>query len=580
VRTIESKVSTRVPKGFITLSAEPAAAISEFGSEVDSKTLDNLDQKLSRFKEVEELYDEIMKTVVGSHLENHDPEDALACVSAPFDPQFPIPNVFLGLSDFIKVPTVEQGFYQTLGFIVPASAPMALAAANNIATPTVLVSPDEFGADRKKAMSKTPSSRYGTFKYNYGGYIPYDFETRRRIRRQLFCVSDYVEYLRTRTSDFIVQMLVDEIEEAEEAKRKADEVARKRAEAEERGRVETERAERTGRKDEMLKYRKGLWNTKILEYLEELDRKGREADGGQTDAHTMQMNDLEGDYHGRPTEKRLARLGKQAKESNSNISSSQDALQKPISALEFPVPSNKVHLSPLVRTESFVDIASVQPKLEKVWMMLKTPSDQRLSMAIKYGSHGFAPKLQKAIDMWEMLAEHVVQREALMQEIEEFEKSASDPVRFFRRGFEGSSEARLMEARSREELMRRLHYLEARIQEESSVIKHDFNETITYEGIPYLEKMKHDYTDLTFRLQSRREVMSADDAVRTVWSASGSAVRSLTRAGTAETQGTRYSMGSVRRQVALTPTLSVSSVLMRRAAVPIERTNGGERSAE
>jgi hypothetical protein len=30
------------------------------------------DEKLNRFKEVEELYDEIMKTIVGDHLENED----------------------------------------------------------------------------------------------------------------------------------------------------------------------------------------------------------------------------------------------------------------------------------------------------------------------------------------------------------------------------------------------------------------------------------------------------------------------------------------------------------------------------
>jgi hypothetical protein len=41
-------MSLRIPKGFITLSAEPAAAVSEFGSEVDSKLLDNLGKLLCK----------------------------------------------------------------------------------------------------------------------------------------------------------------------------------------------------------------------------------------------------------------------------------------------------------------------------------------------------------------------------------------------------------------------------------------------------------------------------------------------------------------------------------------------------
>ncbi|KAI8805220.1 hypothetical protein BJ742DRAFT_775396 [Cladochytrium replicatum] len=255
--------------------------------------------------------------------------------------------------------------------------------------------------------------------------------------------------------------------------------------------VEKDRVEGTGSKGEMLKYRKGLWNTKILEHLEELDSKERESHRGQAEEYTEHaMGDLEGD--------RLVQLES-----------------------EIPVPSNMVQLSPLVRIESLLDIASLQPKLERVWMMWKPPSDQRLSMAIKYGSQRFAPKLQKATDLWEMLAEHVVQREALMEKIEELY------IRF----------------RSN---------VEARIQEESSVIKHYFKETITHKGMSYLEKMKHDYTDLTFRLQSRRggdeRRRRCENSVE-VWSASGLAVRSLTRAGTAETQGTTVSPSNERTDV-------------------------------
>ncbi|KAJ3025202.1 hypothetical protein HK097_006732, partial [Rhizophlyctis rosea] len=70
MRALESKVSARVAKGFITLSAEPASAVGEFDPEKGrGGVIDDLDEKLTRFKEVEELYDAIMKTIKGSHLD-------------------------------------------------------------------------------------------------------------------------------------------------------------------------------------------------------------------------------------------------------------------------------------------------------------------------------------------------------------------------------------------------------------------------------------------------------------------------------------------------------------------------------
>ena len=49
-----------------------------------------------------------------------------------------------------------------------------------------------------------------------------------------------------------------------------------------------------------------------------------------------------------------------------------------------------------------------------------------------------------------------------------------------------------MEARQREEMLGRLHYKEARIEDLISRIKCELNETVTYKGIPYHEKMKTD----------------------------------------------------------------------------------------
>lgn len=92
----------------------------------------------------------------------------------------------------------------------------------------------------------------------------------------------------------------------------------------------------------------------------------------------------------------------------------------------------------------------------------------------------------------------------------------------------------MKEAREREEIMRRLHYVEARIQEGVRTIKRELHESVTYEGrmtriafpivrpvsfgtnadfydngdqsgAPYLEKMKWDYTEMIKRLRAEHD---------------------------------------------------------------------------
>jgi hypothetical protein len=48
----------------------------------------------------------------------------------------------------------------------------------------------------------------------------------------------------------------------------------------------------------------------------------------------------------------------------------------------------------LIKTKSTLDITKAQQELESLWMTLKMPVDQKMDMAIKYGSFKFAPKLE------------------------------------------------------------------------------------------------------------------------------------------------------------------------------------------
>ena len=54
------------------------------------------------------------------------------------------------------------------------------------------------------------------------------------------------------------------------------------------------------------------------------------------------------------------------------------------------------------------------------------PVDQKLDMAIKYGSHKFA-KIDQAIELWGNVSELILEREMLLHDIEQFEMTASDP---------------------------------------------------------------------------------------------------------------------------------------------------------
>ncbi|KAJ1550810.1 Coiled-coil domain-containing protein 87, partial [Nowakowskiella sp. JEL0078] len=500
IRTMDSKVSLRVPKGLINLSAEPASAISEFGSEVDSKLLDSLDEKLSRLKEVEELYDEIMKTITGNHLENNaDDIDDLGCPSAPFDHQLPINNVFLGLTPNIPVTISEQPYYQTYGFKIPPTSLYAIAvhAASkslhrdpisfthlsnatkqhknkHIHThshahahrplhhhkPTIKLRlqphlpADDFIVNRTAAMSKLVTSRYNTFKYNYGGYIPYDIDRRRVKRRDQFSTRDYLEFARTRTSDFVVPLLIDERLEEERSRIALKDEEDTRLREDERERAEKMRLVRELRTKAMLRYRRGFFNAGIMEYLAELNERG------------------------------LSSAEEEKK--NENCNGEQD---KKSNEMESSTTGSANRLEPLVESEVGIDIVMLQAELEAIWVRLKMPADQKLDMAIKYGSHRFAAKLEKkiqttikAIKLWKNVATHIIDRENLLLEIEKFEGNASDPQRFFRHGYEGSSEARLLEAKHREDLMRKLQFFEARIGEDVSMIKNIVNETVTYDG--------------------------------------------------------------------------------------------------
>lgn len=114
------------------------------------------------------------------------------------------------------------------------------------------------------------------------------------------------------------------------------------------------------------------------------------------------------------------------------------------------VPSHpSTHTSPRVPRKMLP-----QERLERLWAMLKMPDHQRLDMAIRYSTEAMSDRFIKALDAWDSAAKVVLEREALMAELEAFERLASDPNRFFVKGHQGSSKARMQEAAERENLLK------------------------------------------------------------------------------------------------------------------------------
>ena len=78
--------------------------------------------------------------------------------------------------------------------------------------------------------------------------------------------------------------------------------------------------------------------------------------------------------------------------------------------------------------------------------------------------------------------------------------------------------SRLKEANQREQLLRPLHSLEKSILELCLQIKSELREIVTYFGVPYVEKMKTDYTEIVKKCGRLNPNASYRSSVRSKYS--------------------------------------------------------------
>ncbi len=73
------------------------------------------------------------------------------------------------------------------------------------------------------------------------------------------------------------------------------------------------------------------------------------------------------------------------------------------------------------------------------------------------------------------------------------------PRRFFEKGDPGSSKVRLEEAQKRQDLLKPFYNISMQIESLATQIKDSYKETVTFEGVSYLEKMKTDYREILLK---------------------------------------------------------------------------------
>ncbi|MBN3321990.1 CCD87 protein, partial [Atractosteus spatula] len=122
----------------------------------------------------------------------------------------------------------------------------------------------------------------------------------------------------------------------------------------------------------------------------------------------------------------------------------------------------------------------LQSRLERIWEALYVPDGERLDMAIKYSSHTYRERLEEATTAWERAVQFIQQRESLLAKLEQFEGNASDPNRFFERGYRGTSIARLEESKRRGKLHSEISAVESLLSKAVHRVKDRFNDTVTY----------------------------------------------------------------------------------------------------
>ncbi|ETV65582.1 hypothetical protein, variant 1 [Aphanomyces astaci] len=142
----------------------------------------------------------------------------------------------------------------------------------------------------------------------------------------------------------------------------------------------------------------------------------------------------------------------------------------------------------------------LQQRMEAVLTSLQLSAQKKLEIVIKYTSVKHSPHLEAALDLWEKAANCIMDREATLQRVYEFELVASDP----RRLFQTISTLRLKEQRQRDRLFLLLHNHTDFCTKVLDDLFRQFGDVVLFQDRSYSDKMHHDYTEVLYDLEQVR----------------------------------------------------------------------------
>ncbi|XP_035667191.1 coiled-coil domain-containing protein 87-like isoform X3 [Branchiostoma floridae] len=502
VRTSDVRVSERVSLSSLTIQRS-ATLYNDLLGHITPSDIKHLDRNLFLHKEINDVYQEIMRTVPSDHV-LFDQDDIVEKHSTNVDVSKAVASSTLSKrkKDRIINPSLQVGKKAPWGEgeMRDWSKSPVIQAPGTAAKPGPVMD-----KDMETIFASLPPSQHTSDQKSSRAYASWLAWWKSTIN-----TDDYLKYLSTQESDFMgVVFHFYDSEESEDEE-------------------ETEQGKRLTSKRQQQALEKE-------QKIEELRQKKSEFVSGMWNVNSVLLgglgrDPLVEDDEGYPSSleetPRADRL--QASPSGLSPGRSSSHLTSARSPSSLGVPSQKGSGSRTTTAgtskksgegedkepEKPVELTA-QERLEKVWSDLQMPDGQKLDMAIKYSSDAYIVKLPESIKAWEKATCLILQREAALSHLERFERQASDPNRFFERGYRGSSVARMEESKQRTELLRRLDVLDKKAGDAVKKVATNFQDSISFQGRPYMDKMKWDRTEMLYWLQQERREQALEIGMMT-----------------------------------------------------------------
>jgi len=491
VRTSDVRVSNRVNKASVTLNRYPTV-YNDLTGEIDAPTVKWLDKNLFIGEEIKEVYEEIIKTIGADHLLFD--QDAYVERSAD-DVDF---NLCTSSSSLVK-PRVERIINKQLKRDIPP--PWGNSTADNWRN-----SPKFGGLGREDILqAKLKKGEDNGHGKSYNSWLAW--------WRSTITSDDFLKFLSTQENDYMSLLFhlydsdheADDEDDGDEARPDTIQMALLRER-------EKKLAELKSIKTE---YQPGVWNVNAVL----LGGLGNEPDVDEEELLANLEVPVPSVTPSKQSREAVASASalsvgsaKSLPSRSTTPNSDQQRLEGLLNASSagvIPQPAGSTSGGDTVSTSEAVSL-SPQDRLERVWTLLCMPDAQRLDMAIKYSAEPYSNNLLEALTFWEIATEVILQRESLMTKLEDFERTASDPNRFFAKDNTGSSAARIRESKTRDSFNKRLSQIESHVRKAVTNVHGQFGDTVTFQGRPYLEKISMDRTEMFYWLQQERRQQVMD----------------------------------------------------------------------